>query len=280
MSLTHNRSKILGDFLKSRRERMKPEPSDIVGRLGRRRTPGLRREEVAHLAGVSLTWYTWLEQGRVGTVSKEVIVSVARALHLSSEEYAHLLRLANYAGEGDLNPKPEDMHEGIQGIIDQLNCPAMITNHRTEVLAYNRLATGIIADFREIPADKRVMTRILFTDPQLRKQLVNWDEVAHYTAGRFRSSFDQQIGDPWFEKLANQLCEESEEFRALWRLHDVQQKKAIRYTLEHPVAGRLLFELTSFSNINGNANLHCCIFTPLAGTDTEQRLASIRHAAY
>jgi transcriptional regulator with XRE-family HTH domain len=277
MSVTNVKSKILGDFLKSRRERMKPDPSDIVGRLGRRRTPGLRREEVAHLAGVSLTWYTWLEQGRVVTVSKEVIISVARALQLSSEEYMHLLGLANYAGERELSPKSEEVDEGIQGIIDQLNCPAIITNHRTEVLAYNRLATDIIADFREVPADKRVMTWIMFTDPQLRERLVNWDEIAQYTAGRFRSSFDQEVGDPWFDNLANQLCGESEEFQTLWRLHDVQQKKAIRYIMEHPVAGRLFFEQTSFSNINGNANLHCCIFTPVAGTDTEQRLANIRN---
>ncbi|MBB3114783.1 transcriptional regulator with XRE-family HTH domain [Paenibacillus phyllosphaerae] len=276
MSITNVKSKILGDFLKTRRERMKPDPSDVVGRLGRRRTPGLRREEVAHLAGVSLTWYTWLEQGRVVTVSKEVIISVARALQLSSEEYMHLLGLANYAGERELSPKSEEVYEGIQGIIDQLNCPAIITNHRTEVLAYNRLATEIIIDFRGVPTDKRVMTWILFSDPQLRKRLVNWDEFAKYTAGRFRSSYDQEIGDPWFDKLTNQLCEESEEFQAFWRLHDVQQKKSIPYTLEHPAAGRLFFELTSFSNINGNANLHCCIFTPVAGTDTERRLADIQ----
>lgn len=276
MSLVNERNKILGDFLKSRRERMQPEPSIIVGRLGRRRTPGLRREEVAHLAGVSLTWYTWLEQGRVDTVSKEVIESVARALQLTSEEYTHLLRLANFVGERDLGSKMEKVTDNLQGIIEHMNYPAIVTNHRTEVLAYNPLATNIIAEFPKLPAGERVMTRILFTDSRLRKQLMNWEEVANYTIGRFRSSFDQQIGDPWFEELANQLCRESEEFQALWRLHNVQQKKAILYTLEHPVAGRLNFELNSFSNINGNENLHCCIFTPIADTDTEQKLMHFR----
>lgn len=259
---------------------MQPEPSNIVGRLGKRRTPGLRREEVAHLAGVSLTWYTWLEQGRAVTVSREVIESVAKALQLSSEEYIHLLRLANLDGERDLDPTTEEVTENLQGIIEHMKYPAIITNHRTEVLAYNWLATGIIAEFHKLPAEGRVMTRILFTDSSLRKQLVNWEEVANYTIGRFRSSYDQQIGDSWFEELAVQLCRESEGFQALWRLHNVQQKKAILYTLDHPVAGRLSFELNSFSNINGNANLHCCIFTPLADTDTEEKLMRFRYSDY
>lgn len=276
MSSENQKIKILGDFLKSRRERIKPDHADMVGRFGRRRTPGLRREEVAYRAGVSITWYTWLEQGRVTTTSREVIESIGKALQLNSEEHLHLLRLANYRGEGDSSEFAEEMDPGLQNIINQLQYPAIIANHRTEVLAYNRMASEIIVDFHAIPADKRVMARLMFTDSNLRKQLANWKEFADYTSGVFRWYFDQKAGDPWYEEFVRQMCQESEEFQTLWRLHDVQQKKAILYTFDHPVAGRLFFQLNSFSNINGDANLHCCVFTPVAGTDTEQKLSDIR----
>ncbi|MCZ8522667.1 MULTISPECIES: helix-turn-helix transcriptional regulator [Paenibacillus] len=276
MALGNEKPKILGSYLKSRRERMKPDPADIVGRFGRRRTPGLRREEVAHLAGVSITWYTWLEQGRVTTTSREVIESIGRALQLSPEEHLHLLHLANYGGEGDARPQVEDMNPALQNIIDQLHYPAIIANTRTEVLAFNRMASEIIVDFDEVPAAKRVMTRLVWMDPSLRKQLVNWKEFADYTLGVFRSNYDQQAGDPWFEQFVRELSEESEEFQALWRRHEVQHKKAILYTFDHPGAGRLFFELISFSHLNGNPGFHCCVFTPIAGTDTELKLAGIR----
>lgn len=276
MSSENQKINILGDFLKSRRERIKPDHVSTVGRFGTRRTPGLRREEVAHLAGVSITWYTWLEQGRAATASREVIESVGKALQLSSEEHLHLLRLANYSGEGESYPIAKEIDPGLQNIIDQLSYPAIIANNRTEVLAYNQMASEIIADFHAIPAENRVMSRLVFTEPNLRKQLANWKEFADYTIGVFRMYFDQKAGDLWYEEFVRRMCEESEEFLTLWRLHDVHLKKAIHYTFDHLVTGRLYFQLNTFSNINGNENLHCCVFTPIAGTDTEQKLVHIR----
>lgn len=275
MSSENQKIKVLGDFLKSRRERIKPDPVSIVGRFGTRRTPGLRREEVAQLAGVSITWYTWLEQGRAVTASREVIESVGKALQLSSDEHLHLLRLANYGGEGDSYPIAKEIYPELQNIIDQMNYPAIIANNRTEVLAYNRMASEIIVDFDSISAEKRVMTHLIFTDPNLRKQLVNWKEFADFTVGVFRMYFDQKAGDLWYEEFVRRMCKESEEFLMLWRLHDVQQKKAIHYTFDHLIAGRLNFQLNTFSNINGDENLHCCVFTPIVGTDTEQKLVHI-----
>lgn len=276
MSLESEKIKILGEFLKSRRERIKPERVEIASRYGRRRTPGLRREEVAQLAGVSITWYTWLEQGRVASVSREVLESVSRALQLSSEEHLHLLRLANYGGESHSYPNAGEIDPGLQTIIDQLHYPAIIANHRTEVLAYNRMASETIVDFHAIPKANRVMTRLIFTDPNLRNKVVNYKEFADFTLGVFRMFSDQKPGDRWFEGFVQQLCLESEEFRALWRLHDVQQKKAILYTFDHPIAGRLYFQINTFSTINGNADLHCCVFTPVTGSDTEQKLTVLR----
>ncbi|MFC0216245.1 helix-turn-helix transcriptional regulator [Paenibacillus chartarius] len=276
MVLENDKIKILGDFLKSRRERMKPDRVEIASRFGRRRTPGLRREEVAQLAGVSITWYTWLEQGRVGSVSREVLESVARALQLSSDEQAHVLRLADYGGDRNASLKTGEAYPDLQKIIDQVNYPAIIANHRTEVLAYNRLATEMITDFHAVPADERVMTRIIFADPNLREQLVNWNEFANYTMGVFRMYYDQKPGDRWFEAFVQRMCLESGDFQRLWRLHNVQQKKAILYTFDHCVAGRLYFQLNTFSTINGDEDLHCCIFTPIATTGTEEKLADLR----
>ncbi|EFM11055.1 helix-turn-helix domain protein [Paenibacillus curdlanolyticus YK9] len=280
MAADNEKIKILGDFLKSRRERIKPDGIEIASRYGRRRTPGLRREEVAQLAGVSITWYTWLEQGRVAAVSREVIESVARALQLSSDEQAHLFRLADYGGERHASPNAGEAYPELQTIIDQVNYPAIIANHRTEVLAYNRLATEIITDFHAIPAEERVMTRLIFTDPNLREQLVNWQEFADFTIGVFRTYYDQNASDRWFEAFVGQMCQECEEFQTLWRLHNVHQKKAMQYTFDHCVAGQLYFQLNTFSNINGDENLHCCIFTPIANTGTEAKLADLRQSSY
>ncbi|MWC29157.1 helix-turn-helix transcriptional regulator [Paenibacillus sp. MMS18-CY102] len=280
MAIENAKFKILGDFLKSRRERIKPEGVAIASRYGRRRTPGLRREEVAQLAGLSITWYTWLEQGRVASVSREVIESVARALQLSSDEQAHLFRLADYGGERNASLNTGEPYPELQAIIDQVNYPAIIANHRTEVLAYNRLATEIITDFHAIPADERVMTRLIFTDPNLREQLVNWQEFADFTIGVFRTYYDQNASDAWFEAFVQQMCLVSEEFQTLWRLHNVQQKKAMHYTFDHCAAGQLYFQLNTFSNINGDDNLHCCIFTPIANTVTEAKLADLRQSSY
>lgn len=276
MAADNNKFRILGDFLKSRRERIKPDHIEIASRYGRRRTPGLRREEVAQLANVSITWYTWLEQGRVASVSREVLESVARALQLSTDELAHLLRLADYGGEKNASPSNGEAYPELQIIIDQVNYPAIIANHRTQVLAHNRMAAEIITDFHSIPVEERVMTRLIFADPNLREQLVNWDAFANYTIGVFRTYYDQQIGDPWFESFVQQMCLECEEFKRLWRLHNIQHKTAILYTFDHCIAGRLFFQLNTFSNINGDADLHCCIFTPIAGTDTEMKLADLR----
>ncbi|WP_028591612.1 helix-turn-helix transcriptional regulator [Paenibacillus massiliensis] len=275
-----NDKKILGDFIKSRRERIKPDQIEIASRYGRRRTPGLRREEVAQLAGVSITWYTWLEQGRVGSVSREVLESVSRALQLSSEEQNHLFRLADYRGDSHPSSSTGETHPELQAIIDQVNYPAFIANNRTEVLAFNRMATEIITDFNAIPTDERILTRLTFTESNLRDQLVNWNELADYTIGAFRIYYDQKPGDQWFESFVQHMCLESAEFKSLWELHNIQQKKAILYTFDHCVVGRMFFQLNTFSNINGHEDLHCCIFTPIENSGTAEKLMDLQQVSY
>ncbi|WP_274648800.1 helix-turn-helix transcriptional regulator [Paenibacillus humicola] len=277
MSTESGRLKVLGDFLKSRRERLQPEQAGISGSYGRRRTPGLRREEVAVLAGVSVTYYTWLEQGREVTASREVMESIGRALQLSPDERLHLLRLwspeKSFAPHGPGSVKPE-----WQKIIDQLAYPAFIANDRTEVLAWNRAASAIIADFQPMSDRDRVLMNIFFTDPYYRNHISNWDDFARYSVAVFRSNYDRHSGDSWFGETAERLAEESAEFGSLWLLHDIQLKKASPFILNHPRAGLLSFEINSFVSLNGSTDPHCCIYTPIAGTPTEQRLKEFLEA--
>ncbi|MFC6232894.1 helix-turn-helix transcriptional regulator [Paenibacillus allorhizosphaerae] len=258
--------------MKARRTQLEPIKAGITGSYGRRRTSGLRREEVAELAGVSTTWYTWLEQGREVTASKEVIESIGRALQLSSDERIHLLRLAGY---GELAPSlkyADEITPGLKSIIEQLMYPAIIANSRTEVLAWNKLATQCIMDFDHLSEQGQTMTWSIFMDPFLRKQLVNWEEFAEYSAAVFRAYYDQRTEDPWYEEFAGRLCQESQQFAAYWQRHEVQLKKTKPFILDHPQAGLLSFSLNSFAHINGNEEIHCCVYTPIAETDTEQKI--------
>ncbi|UUZ80481.1 helix-turn-helix transcriptional regulator [Paenibacillus sp. P26] len=272
VSMESSRLKVLGDFLKSRRERLQPEQAGIPNWFGRRRTPGLRREEVAILAGVSVTYYTWLEQGREVAASKEVIESIGRALHLSPDERLHLLRLWS-PEKSDVPPTgTESVKPEWQNIIDQVAYPAIIANDRTEVLAWNRAACEIIADFQSMSDQERVLIRTFFMNPYFRNHISNWGEFASYSVAVFRSYYDLHTGNAWFRDTVERLAEESEEFGSMWRLHDIQQKKASRFILNHPRAGELAFEINTFVSLNCNTDLHFCIYTPITGTSTEHRL--------
>ncbi|AEI40923.1 helix-turn-helix transcriptional regulator [Paenibacillus mucilaginosus] len=274
-----SRAKLLGDFLKSRRERLQPEQAGITGSFGRRRTPGLRREEVAYLAGVSATYYTWLEQGREVTASREVIGSIGRALQLSGDEMTHLLRLASPEAAEPPAPEEEGFSPEWQRIIDQLAYPSFISNDRTEVLAWNRAASVVIADFASMEPGDRVMMRLLFEDAGLWERLVNRDEFAAYSAAVFRTYCDKHRSDPWFGETVERLCASSPVFEELWRRHDIQLKKTARISLIAPGAGELAFEIHSFASLNGRTDLHCCVYTPVAGTETESKLMSLLGSA-
>ncbi|MCZ8520891.1 MULTISPECIES: helix-turn-helix transcriptional regulator [Paenibacillus] len=273
-----DRWKTLGEFLKSRRERLQPEQAGITGSYGRRRTPGLRREEVAYLAGVSATYYTWLEQGREVNPSKEVVEGIGRALQLSGDEMMHLMGLS--APQEDISVFSPDREEtGLkpewQHIIDQLAYPSFISNDRTEVLAWNRAADVVLADFTSMKPADRVMMHLLFEDGDFRRRMVNWEEFAQYSAAVFRTYYDRHQSDPWFGESVRRLCAKCPEFEELWRRHDIQLKKSIQVRLMDPRAGELAFEINSFASLNGRTDLHCCVYTPVSGTETETRLREL-----
>ena len=257
---------MLGDFLKSRRNRLQPEQAGFNHSYGQRRTPGLRREEVAILAGVSATYYTWLEQGRDVTASREIIESIGKALQLTPDETGHLMELWN-PNEPDagssivtvLNPQWRD-------IINQLSYPSFVSNARTEVLAWNQAANETIVDFSAMSDSERVMIRILFFDTDLRQRMINWNEFAMYSVAVFRTYYDTHTCDPWFEETVQRLCAESEEFETMWKLHNIQLKKISRVYFQIPGASKPdTYDINSFRSLADNPDLNVCIYTPLQG---------------
>ncbi|MEW9701208.1 helix-turn-helix transcriptional regulator [Paenibacillus sp. SI8] len=274
MSLEKQKAQLLGEFLKSRREKLSPSEAGLPFGYGKRRTPGLRREEVAQLAHVSTTWYTWLEQGRAVTPSRQVLDSIARALRLSENEHQHVLHLANM----DVPSAPSSaqiMSPDIEKIVHQIQYPAFIATDRTEVLSWNASACQVICDFPSLAPEDRSMAWLVFTHEALRKSILDWEAYAQYTAAVLRGRYEKSLNDLTFRRLIDRLIGASPEFRELWSTHDITEKTIKTLCFNHPQAGLLNFTVNSFSQINGNTNAHCCVYIPVEGTGTSEKLQSL-----
>lgn len=264
MTVTNSKSKAMGMFLKSRRGRISPEDVGLKFTKGQRKTPGLRREEVAILAGVSLTYYTWLEQGRDLTPSRDVIDSIAQALQLSSVEKSHLYQLWNpHASDTDF-ATPTIVNPQMQKIIDQITYPCHITNERSEVLAWNKVAKEKFTDFASIPVQRRYFIRLLFEDMEMRQRIVNLEEFSNYSVGVFRTYYDKYRNDPWFETTVEHLIQNSAEFERIWRQYDVEPKKIQKIILLSPGAHQSVhYNIHSLVNHSDSPDIHICIYTPV-----------------
>ncbi len=264
----------LADFLKTRRARIKPAEVGLSDGI-RRRTPGLRREEVAQLGSIGVTWYTWLEQGRDIQVSGQVLESIARVLRLTTDERKHLFYLANQP----LFDKPSSLHEvvspALQTLIDNLGaCPAQIIGLRMDILAWNKAACATFYDCFKIPVEQRNRIWIMFSDPNVRRTLVDWEGHAQRVLAEFRAVCDYHAGDPWFMQLVDNLKHISPEFRQWWSRHDVQGRPAGRKEYNHPIVGRLVLHHTMLQVVD-NPNLKIVVYTPLPEADTEQKLQQL-----
>lgn len=237
----------LADFLRTRRARLHPEQFGL-STPGRRRTPGLRREEVAELAGIGVSWYTWLEQGRDITVSEQVLESLARILQLESEERRHLFVLARgmvpVADERSeiISPPP-----GLQAVLDALGRnPAYLVDHRFNLVAWNESACSVFGDFSLLSERERNRIWYMFVHPLSRQLFVDWEQAAYHAVMNFRAAYDQYIGDAWFEHFLTDLQQESPEFRTLWAQHNVEVACSFyqEKELNHPQVGRLFLSST------------------------------------
>ncbi|GLY83875.1 helix-turn-helix transcriptional regulator [Actinoallomurus iriomotensis] len=227
----------LATFLRFRRERLTPEDVGLP-RVGRRRTPGLRREEVATLSGVSTTWYTWLEQARDVTPSRQVLDALARALQLSPAERDYVRTLAGQV------PAPAneraDVHPAMRAFVDSLDPhPAYIANETWDVIAYNRAQAALIADYDERPPGERNVIWLMFNEPSMRERIVDWAADARSMVAKFRACTAEQGANPRMHALTEALLAGSAEFRDLWAGHDVRGHEPARKRIRHPDAGLL-----------------------------------------
>ncbi|WP_191876414.1 helix-turn-helix transcriptional regulator [Streptomyces filipinensis] len=233
----------LSQFLRSRRARLTPADVGLTA-YGPRRVPGLRREELAQLAGVSVEYYVRLEQGRNPHVSDAVLEAVGRALRLAPAERAHLRNLARPdRALPDATPATETVRPSLRRLIDAQPGPAYVCGHLTQVLAWNPLAASVFGDFGEVPCERRTFAHLVFLDTRYRELFADsWRPKAESTVAFLRVSVGRYPDDPALASLIGRLAMRSEEFAALWARQDVADKGPGRYTLHHPLVGPLTLD--------------------------------------
>lgn len=230
----------LAEFLRSRRGRLSPDAAGVVPYGGRRRVLGLRREEVAQLAGVSVDYYVRLEQGRTGNVSEAVLDAVGRALRLDAGERAHLSRLTRPARGARRASPPQRVRPQLQHLLDAMTDVAgYVVGRRTDVLAWNRLGAALIVDFDTLPARQRNFARLLFSDESARALFVDWPAKARDLVGFLRLDAGGHPDDPALAELIGELAVHSDLFRRLWADHPVRDKSHATAQLNHPTVGRM-----------------------------------------
>ncbi|MFT8883340.1 MAG: helix-turn-helix transcriptional regulator [Liquorilactobacillus hordei] len=264
----------LGDFLKTRRAKISPAQVGLpVG--SHRRTPGLRREEVASLAGIGITWYTWLEQGREIQVSAQILESLSRVLMLNEEETRHLYTLAHQVVPLAIPSHQQTVSPMLQRMLDSLvYSPALILDTRWNLIAWNTAARIALIDFDTIsPADRNCVW-LMFTDSEYQKRFTEWDKQAQGLVARFRAECSKYIEDPWVTEFVNKLKRKSPDFTKWWSMHNVEHEEGNYKILNHPKAGKLIFEHTSFF-VADNMTLKLFINAPAPNTNTEDKMKNL-----
>ncbi|PWJ94665.1 helix-turn-helix protein [Mesorhizobium loti] len=267
----------LAAFLKDRRTRLDPAS---FGFSGRRRTPGLRREEVAQRANISPTWYTWLEQGRGGAPSADVLNRIAKGLLLTEAEREHLFMLG-------LGRPPEVHYRGVEGVsprlqrlIDTLDAsPAIVRTATWDVVAWNRAAQVVMTDYSTLPEGERNILRFMFLSPHIRARQHDWQNLARFVVGAFRADAARAGAVSEVAQLVDELCGASPEFAALWRANDVLSHGDGTKRLKHPELGDIELEYSGFA-VDGRPDLSLTVYNPVdsAVADRIRALALARHS--
>jgi transcriptional regulator with XRE-family HTH domain len=259
----------LGTYLKNRRARLDPAAFGIVST--RRRTPGLRREEVAQRANVSVTWYTWLEQGRGGTPSADVLEGIANALALTAAEREHLFLLAQNRPPEVRFEEPEPVTPQLQRVLDSLPfSPALVKTVTWDVVAWNRAAVAVLTDYAALAPERRNILRLLFGDPHVRAKQGNcWESVARAAVAAFRAETARAGATERVGALVDDLRRSSPEFEAIWRDHDVLNYGEGVKRIPHSSVGSITLEYSAFS-VDGRPDLSLVIYTPASPADTDR----------
>jgi transcriptional regulator with XRE-family HTH domain len=258
---------LLGTYLKDRRIRL--DPAALGFAVGRRRTAGLRREEVAQRANISPTWYTWLEQGRGGAPSADVLNRIAAALMLTDIEREHLFLLGlgrppevRYKAAADVTPR-------LQRLLDAFEVsPALIKTATWDVVAWNRAAAAVLTDYGALAPDQRNILRLIFFDARVRAAQVDWENVARFVVGAFRVDAARAGAVSEVSQLVDELCRRSPEFEALWRDNNVQVHGEKPKRLRHPILGPISLEYSAFA-VDGRTDLSMIVYNPLTRADAD-----------
>jgi transcriptional regulator with XRE-family HTH domain len=268
----------LADFLRTRRAGLKPEDVGLANG-SRRRTPGLRREEVAGLAGVGATWYTWLEQGRDVRASLDVLEALSRALRLTPAERAHLILLGRGEPAPPCKPPVERISNELRRLVQNLGPgPAFLLGRRYDYLVWNRAAAVVFGDPALQPRPIRNHAWQMFMDPARRSLFIQWERGARTLVAKLRADYARHIGDPAFDELIATLNDRSPEFRRLWSRHEVAVAGEGRKHLEHPVAGRMVFDHAVFRGLD-DPELRIVLYSPSCQEGTAAKLASLLDVA-
>ena len=258
----------LGTYLRDRRTRLDPATFGFSG--GRRRTPGLRREEVAQRANISPTWYTWLEQGRGGAPSADVLDRIATGLMLTEPEREHLFMLG-------LGRPPEIRYRRVDGVSPRLQrvldalevSPAIVKTAIWDVVAWNRAAAALLTDYSKLPREQRNILRLMFGNARVRAAQEDWQSVARFVVGAFRADVARAGAGAEVSRLVDELSRTSAEFDALWRDNEVMASGEGVKRIHHPEAGLLELEFSAFA-VDGRPELGMVVYNPVSQADADR----------
>jgi transcriptional regulator with XRE-family HTH domain len=258
----------LGTYLKDRRAKL--DPASFGFPLQRRRTPGLRREEVAQRAHVSATWYTWLEQGRGGAPSAEVLDRLARALMLTEVEREHLFLLGLGRPPEVRYQETEGVTPRLQRVLDSLELsPAIVRTSTWDVVAWNRAASVVLKDYGSLPVEQRNILRLMFCDSEVRAAQPDWESVARFVVAAFRADAARAGASRNVQVLVDDLSRLSPSFNAMWRDNDVRSYGEGSKYIKHPRAGLIGLEYSAFA-VDGRPDLGMVIYSPATTADADR----------
>ncbi|MDR9855573.1 helix-turn-helix transcriptional regulator [Paenibacillus sp. VCA1] len=267
----------IGQFLRSRRLRLTPQSAGLQhADFTRRRTKGLRREEVAALAGISLPWYTSLEQGRDINVSDEVLDSLARVLRLNGDERKHLYLLARPPRTASNQDSDQPIvSDSLKYLLDQMpSCPAYISDSKMNVLAWNPLASSVFGSFGTADSRECNMIWRMYMLPSYRTMFIGWEDLAGSLLGHFRAMYTRHIEDPWYTEFIEEMSEGSAEFAARWGNYEVGCISQLPRVIVHPRAG-LLNLSTHLFPVHDSSCQFLNVFTPDLQDGSVERLATL-----
>ncbi len=264
----------LGAYLRDRRTRLDPAAFGLPAK--RRRTPGLRREEVAQRANISPTWYTWLEQGRGGAPSPDVLNRIANGLMLTEAEREHLFMLG-------LGRPPEVRYKVAEGVTPRLQrlldafevSPAIIKTAIWDVIAWNRAAALVLTDYGKLVPRERNVLRLMFGSRHVREAQEDWEDVARFVVGAFRADAARAGASAEVGRLVAELCATSPEFEAMWRDNDVRVHGEGAKRLRHPVLGAVELEYSGFA-VDGRPDLGMIVYNPVDAADADRIRSMVR----